>query len=117
MRYARLDDENKVVEVIISDDIAKRYSPEFVSELIVVPENVSLGWYRLSSGAWLEPAPDNDQIIQDGKWVDDPVKKEEKKLDLERKQAISRLQNLNAIQDQQTKAAIEDIVLLCGWKK
>lgn len=115
MNVARLDESGMIVELFDSKDLDKKLHPDLIKKLVRVPVDAEVGMYFVDKKL-IEKRPDNESILEKGKWIKDPAieaeKAKEKKLTDAKKRLKAYLKAEGEVKDYGQKQIIADLFLI-----
>jgi hypothetical protein len=111
MKLARLNSENKIVELFDSTDVKTKFHPDFVKLLVKVGSTALVGEIFFK-GKNYGKAPDDESIFVDGAWIKDPEIIAQRELAEKVAQAKSILEDVSGIKDPEAKKAIRALIFL-----
>lgn len=120
MKYARIDSNGKIVEIIeqVVNEIPlqKRFHSDYIAKLVRVADNVEVDQYVSKKGVISKRPSEAHKIDQSGDWVLDQEKDDEIKKAEARKAAFKRIQafDLKSIKDESVKSLLSDMILM--WR-
>lgn len=115
-KFARVDQDGIVREIIMAEDPTKLYTAEVAAMFVPCPAQVDQHWVKVGAN-WLTPQPSPNHILVGGAWVLDQVKVDAENAEKQLSTIKSRLQiadvrnKLNsATTIQQVKQVILDVL-------